>query len=240
VNTPVHYARCTNVSLETFAVQHQFSSVFLQVVCVAFQVILPFKLELVTQNIFTYLQLFFAWNWSTMTFLSEFATVCGNCIYHVCHYMNLHSNYLSVMWTSEPLWRAVWGWARVWASVWLADGVVWMELCICMFLYGCLCIFITLIFPMFFFPCGICPSLLLPSLSWSSCLQYYAVYSSICFFVFCCVFIILCANWVHEISVNSKIIVCCKWKITSFSVNFSILWQWMLQLWCVGVWHHVG
>jgi len=136
-------------------------------------------------------------------------------------------------------WQAVWGWARVWASVWLAGGVVRMELCICMFLHGCLCIFITLIFPMFFFPCGICPSLLLPSLSWSSCLQYYAVYSSICFFVFCCVFIILCENWVHEISVNSKIIVCCKWKITSFSVNFSILWQWMLQLW-VGVWHHVG
>jgi hypothetical protein len=109
-----------------------------------------------------------------------------------------------------------------------------------MFLHGCLCIFITLIFPMFFLPCGICPCLLLPSISWSSCLQYYAAYSSIFFFVFCCVFIILCENWIHEISVNSKIIVCCKWKITSCSLNFSILWQWMLQLRCVGVWHHVG
>jgi hypothetical protein len=111
------------------------------------------------------------------------------------------------------------------------------HVCFCMYVF--VYFYYPDFFPMFFLSCGICPSLLLPSFSWSSCLQYYAVYSSICFFVFCCVFIILCGNWITEVSVNSKIIVCCKRKM-SFSLNFSILWQWMFRLWCAGVWHHVG
>jgi hypothetical protein len=199
VNTPVQCARYTNVSLETFVIQHQFNSLFLQVVCVALQVILPFKLELVTQNIFTYLQSFYCTELEHHDIFVRICNItCSDCIYHVCHYINLHSNYISVMWTSQLLWQAAWGWALVWASVWhkqpkrkwLVGGVVRMELCICMFLHECLCIFITLIFPMFFLLCDICPCLLLPSLSCSSCLQYYAVYNSICFFVFSYVFII--------------------------------------------------
>lgn len=91
------------------------------------------------------------------------------------------------------------------------------------------CVFLSpQFFPKFFLPCGICPNLILPSLSWSSFLQYYAVQSVIHFLVFCCVFIILCDNWMLEISVNSKIIVCCKFKFQHLmAVNVTMC-------------HHVG